>query len=291
MVREGRSEVAVYSLATRRRLEVERARVGTVTAVAWSARGALAVAGTTGAVDLDGHLLTRLHRPVQGIAFSPSGRLFAAVDLERLAIWRTETGASTTTPLGRKGTAVAISPDGKRVAAGRDDGSVLIVGAADGRIEHVLHPIGAPNVSVAFSPDGTVLTGSWSGIVERWNATSGSRIGHPLLAAAAPVASISFGHDPDVFATAGLSDGLAKLWTTSTMEQLGASFPGPPGALGHAVLMPGRLIVAYDDGTAALWPTSLRAWETHACAVAGRNLTREEWRRFVPSHAYAETCS
>jgi len=79
-----------------------------------------------------------------------------------------------------------------------------------------------------------LITGSWSGIVERWNATSGTPIGQPLLAAAAPVASISFGRDPDMFATAGLSDGLVKLWTTS--PQFGASFPGSSGALVHAAL-------------------------------------------------------
>jgi WD40 repeat protein len=179
---------------------------------------------------------------------------------------------------------------GVRLARRLEDGSVLVVDASTGRVEHRLRPIGAPNVSLAFSPDGTLVTGSWSGVVERWNATSGARIGRPLLAAAAPVASISFGGDPRVFATAGLSDGLVKLWTTTPFEQFGASFPGPPGALGHAVLAGARLVVVYDDGSAVVWPTAVSTWVAHACAVAGRNLTREEWRRYVPGHAYAKTC-
>jgi hypothetical protein len=63
------------------------------------------------------------------------------------------------------------------------------------------------------------------------------RIDHAMLLAREPVtvalhssrvASISFGRDPHVFATAGLSDGLVKLWTTSPLEQFGASLPGPP---------------------------------------------------------------
>jgi hypothetical protein len=31
-----------------------------------------------------------------------------------------------------------------------------------------------------------------------------------------------------------------------------------------------------------------RGWEQHAWAVAGCDLTRDEWRRFVPGHGYAE---
>jgi len=35
---------------------------------------------------------------------------------------------------------------------------------------------------------------------------------------------------------------------------------------------------------------SASSWLAHACAVAGRNLTKEEWRRFVPGHPYRKTC-
>jgi DNA-binding SARP family transcriptional activator/WD40 repeat protein/energy-coupling factor transporter ATP-binding protein EcfA2 len=288
-VREGRSSVGFYSLPGGRRLRTRRAHVGTVTAVAWST-AELAVAGTAG-VALDGRPLSGLRGPVQAVAFSPDGSLVAAVDLKRLAIWRTATRTFLAgRALGLAGTAVAFSPDGALLAVGRDDGSVLVVDATSGTVEHVIRPVGAPYVCLAFSPDGTLITGSWSGILERWNATDGTRIGQPLLAAAAPVASISFGRDPNIFATAGLSDGLVKLWTTSQIEQFGASFPGPPGNLVHAALADQDQVAVYDDATAAVWPTSLSAWETHACAVAGRNLTHEEWRRFVPRHPYAKTC-
>jgi WD40 repeat protein len=289
-VREGRSSVRIDSLPAGRRLRIRRAHVGTVTALDWSLAG-LAVAGTAG-VELDGRPLGDLHGPVQAVAFSRDGRRLAAVDEKRLAIWRTATRTLLAGPaLGHAGTAVAFSPDGALLAVGRDDGSVLVVDATSGGVEHVLRPIGAPNVSLSFSPDGTLLTGSWSGIVQQWDATSGAPVGHPLLVAAAPVASISFGHDSRMFATAGLSDGVVKLWTTSPLEQFGASFPGPPGALVHAVVADRRLVAVYDSGTAAVWPTSVSAWEAHACAVAARNLTREEWHRFVPGHPYAKTCS
>lgn len=40
-----------------------------------------------------------------------------------------------------------------------------------------------------------------------------------------------------------------------------------------------------ERGTIAARPR-----ERHACAVAGRSFTREEWRRFVGDRAYATTC-
>ena len=95
-----------------------------------------------------------------------------------------------------------------------------------------------------------------------------------------------------MFATAGGSDGLAKLWATSTARQFGSNLPGNPGRWGNAIFTPDgkNLIVVYDDGTGFVWPVWLPAWQAHACAVAGRNLTREEWSRYVPGHAYAAVC-
>jgi len=53
----------------------------------------------------------------------------------------------------------------------------------------------------------------------------------------------------------------------------------------------GRYLIAiYSDGTGYRWPVSLGAWQNHACAVAGRNLTLEEWRRFVGSRSYSRVC-
>jgi hypothetical protein len=154
--------------------------------------------------------------------------------------------------------------------------------ASAGAVEHVLRPIGAPTSVLRSRPTERLITGSWSGIVERWNATSGTPIGQPLLAAAAPVASISFGRDPDMFATAGLSDGLVKLWTTSPLEQFGASFPGSPGALVHAALAgPGSDCRLRRRNRRRVAKT-LSVWKTHACTVAGDEANP---RRMAPFRA------
>ena len=45
------------------------------------------------------------------------------------------------------------------------------------------------------------------------------------------------------------------------------------------------LFSAYADGSAYRWPVTVGAWADQACRVAGRNFTREEWRRFVAGAA------
>ena len=50
------------------------------------------------------------------------------------------------------------------------------------------------------------------------------------------------------------------------------------------------LLVVDDHGNGFTWPTSLAAWEQRACTVAGRNLTRAEWTRYLPGHPYTRVC-
>jgi class 3 adenylate cyclase len=79
---------------------------------------------------------------------------------------------------------------------------------------------------------------------------------------------------------------------TATLQQLGADLPGGQGLWGNLAFTPdGRyLLVVFGDGTAYRWPATVSAWEHHACTVAGRNFTREEWSRYVIGRGYATTC-
>jgi len=83
-----------------------------------------------------------------------------------------------------------------------------------------------------------------------------------------------------------------KLWTTKTQQQFGATFPGSPGTWGNAAYTPdgSRIVVVYADGNGSVWPATVGAWEDHACRVAGRNFTREEWSRFVTGRGYSGVC-
>jgi WD40 repeat protein/class 3 adenylate cyclase len=238
---------------------------------------------------------------LRGLATADGGRIVAAVDgfggapnptEGEFALWRDGRLVGTPTLFHVYGDAVAISRDGSTVAVVTDDPRLLIFDARTGRMERNIEP---PNgaYSVAFGVGHTVATGSWSGIVDLWDADTGAHLGHSALVAPAPVSSIAFSPDGTSLATSGGSSGGMRIWLTSSLQQIGADFPGGEGAWGNVAYTPdGRYVLsAFGDGHAVRWPVSVATWEQHACAVAGRSFTREEWARFVGSRPYAAVCS
>jgi WD40 repeat protein len=263
----------------------------------------------TGARPRPGAVLHGLSRQaeVRSTAAADGGRLVAAVDgwygpapgngappphEGEFALWRDgKLVGGRVVNLHTFGDWVALSRDGSLAAVAVDNGTVLVVDTATGQTERTIKPqTGA--ITVAFAPDGTLASGSWPGIVDLWNPKTGRKIGHDLLVAPAPVASLAFAPDGQTFATSGGSSGHTKIWVTSTQQQLGTDLPGGDGFWGNAAYTPdGRyLLSVYGDGSAERWPVSVSAWEDHACAVAGRNATTEEWRRFVGGRSYSKIC-
>jgi WD40 repeat protein len=116
-------------------------------------------------------------------------------------------------------------------------------------------------------------------------------IGHSTVVADGPVAGLAFTPDGKTFATSGYG-GATRIWQTSTQQQFGTDFPSSKGLWGNVDYTPdGRsLFYAYGDGSAYRFPVTLQAWERHACDVAGRNFTTEEWNRFVGGRSYSKVC-
>jgi WD40 repeat protein len=254
---------------------------------------------------------------IQALTFSPDGQLLAASDSSRtdargilgstlalygnhfaaLAIWRASNGELVVpkdlgTGPGLSG-ALAFSRDGKLLSASRPDGSVVVLDPTTGQVRQALRPLGADEtVSLAFAPDGTLATGTRGGIVQLWNPVSGDQAAGPVAVAAGPVTSIAFDPSGQRFATTGGQDGTVKLWSSSTLQQEGTALNTDQGAATTAAFQPRgeALLVVDDHGNGFTWPASLAAWERRACTVAGRNLTRAEWARYLPGHPYTRVC-
>jgi hypothetical protein len=50
------------------------------------------------------------------------------------------------------------------------------------------------------------------------------------------------------------------------------------------------LLISALDGAVYTWDTRVQSWMDHACAIAGRNFSRDEWRDVFPDRPYRRTC-
>jgi hypothetical protein len=46
----------------------------------------------------------------------------------------------------------------------------------------------------------------------------------------------------------------------------------------------------YPNSAGNLWDTDPALWKQRACTVAGRTLTRDEWRELLPGRSYRPAC-
>jgi hypothetical protein len=81
------------------------------------------------------------------------------------------------------------------------------------------------------------------------------------------------------------------LWDVESRKRIGNTFPIEPGVVPAAQFASnGDLIIDYL-ANAAVWPTDLQTWVRFACRVAGRDLTRAEWKDLLPDRPYQHVCA
>lgn len=185
---------------------------------------------------LEGH-----RQNVNGVAFRPDGKAVVSVGYDRtLRAWPLADGEQPTiVPLPSELNAVAVTPDGEQICGGAD-GKLYILGdpvsviddavstpiialavSGDGRLiaaagirgtvtivdrkaRKVLRTLvgpGLPVWSAAFLPDNrTLLTGGADRIIRRWDATTGEPVGPVVMAGPDdPLAAYAGDHGAEVF--------------------------------------------------------------------------------------------
>ena len=166
---------------------------------------------------------------------------------------------ATTLEIGDTGTgvlAVAVSPDGHRLATGGDKELVRLWNADTGQ------PLGPPLTghtgmvaSVAFSPDGHRLaTASRDHTVRLWDADTGRPIGAPLTGHTDQVTSVAFSPDGHRLAS-GSNDKTVRLWDADTGRPIGAPLTGHTDQVTSVAFSPDghRLASGSNDKTVRLW--------------------------------------
>jgi WD40 repeat protein len=143
-------------------------------------------------------------------------------------------------------TSVALSPDGKVLAFGNIDGTILLWDiTAQNLIGQRL--IGHSNLvkTIAFSADGTILaSGGFEGDIMLWDVATRQPVGQPLI-----------GHTGGVFSVAFHPNN-------------------------------GKLASGSVDNTVRVWDLDPQVWFKQTCRRVGRNLTEEEWAQYFVGQPY-----
>jgi cytochrome c len=128
-------------------------------------------------------LIVTLPTPLNAVATAPDGEIVAAGADGKVYFLSASGGPGGEVEAGQTPIiSLAISGDGKLVAAAGIRGSVAIVERATHKLTRTLVGPGLPVWSVAFLPDSrTLLTGGADRVIRRWDAMTGDSIGSVVV--------------------------------------------------------------------------------------------------------------
>jgi WD40 repeat protein len=286
----------------RGRIRSPHPQTGTTNGVAWTPDGkAIAIARDDGRVRVvDPATGTKLatfaghHGPALAAAFSPDGRSVVVGSADGTAVvWDVATIRLLGRPLAAGGPVygVAFSPNGKTLAVADTGGTLTLYDVATQRPLYT-YKANQSLIRVAFSPNGETLAVASENGALLIDAATGRPLGEPLAGHSATVDDVVFSGNGSTLATASL-DGTIILYDVASRQPIGDPLDAGYGLAGDMSFTPdGRTLAAgYGRGQIMLWDINPDSWQQRACAIAGRNLTSDEWRQYLGSRPYEKTCT
>jgi WD40 repeat protein len=139
------------------------------------------------------------------------------------------------------------------------------------------------------SPTGHLLAvGGEAGQVTAWLVGSWTRAWTANVITNGPTGTISFSPDGQLLSTAR-GDGRLLLFDAATGEAIGTPLTIAAAMSGFAP--DGNSVLIFDRGGGVhRWDIDPRSWVRGACSIAGRDLTSDEWQRYLPGRPHQPVC-
>jgi len=209
-------------------------------------------------------------RGVRGnLVFAPDGaRLFTSVQGGKTIVWDvTHRRPVRTIPMGGM---LAVSGDGKTVALGRQDGSIILADAGTGRRRRTLTRHSTAVMGLAFGPGGTLASASGDRTAILWDVATG-KARETLRGHAGSVTGVAISPDGRTLYTSSLDDSVIA-WDLTATRGLARELTRSAGSFVGVAFSPrdpNLLALAQHDGPVTLWDAARRARVGKPLAVVG----------------------
>lgn len=209
--------------------------------------------------------------PLIPVVFSPNGHQLVSLEVAGITIFDVAAGqASRALPLApaivdQAAIAGAFSSDGRTLAVAFGPSptrrsALLVLDVATGRVR--------ARIELPYGPEGVAYLAGGTRI---------ATIQGPAVNSLAPASGAFTALD---------------LWNATTLQHLGdtatasdyppyGAQPSPDGT---------RLASGSTSGAALVWDLDPNRWETTACSIAGRNMTKTEWAQYLPGRTNHTLC-
>jgi WD40 repeat protein len=241
----------------------------------------------TKTADLTGHT-----DQIRAVAFNPDGHILASASTDQnIILWDTQHHARLATlAANAELNSVAFSPDGHTIAATSHEQTATLWNVDTRTPITTLHHNAIPR-GFAFSTDGhTLATASVDGTISLWD-TRNPHTPPTTLTQAETLNTIAYHPDSHTLATASVERTIT-IWDTTTHTPF-ATLTGHTEPVTAIAYSPDGTTIASisTDKTIQLWNTNPTTAITAICHTLNRNLTTEEWTKFLPNTPYQPTCA
>lgn len=194
---------------------------------------------------------------------------------------------------------ISVSPDGKWIAGGAWSGELVLIDIQAKTPRVVYKDSAAQILSVRFSPDGKKIAfGTFEikdkrGLVKMFDVARGTKDDRQFSGHKAGVYDVEFSPDGKLLASAG-SDKRLQMWVLDFPEDLPIVMENNNGFIWDIAFAKGSdyLIAACHESEIRVWPTDPNLLADQVCPKLSRNMTLDEWNRYVGSDIkFENTCT